>query len=405
MRLKFLIVLCLILTVGKAQNADSLVIQFLEERHIGISDDNQITLLKTGRDKFNDLFEHIRQARHHIHMEYFNFRNDSIGAEVSHLLKQKVEEGVEVRVLFDAFGNSSNDRPLKKKHLKALREDGIDIVKFDPMRFPYINHAYHRDHRKIVVIDGKVGYTGGMNVADYYIHGLPNIGDWHDMHMRIEGSAVHDLQDIFLDMWKKATKQKIEGEEYYPEMTERKGDKVVAIVDRKPLVTPKDIRQTYMESIRQAEEKVQIISPYFTPTKPIRRELKKAAKRGVDLQIMISEKSDIPFTPDAVFYFTHKLMKQGATIHIYRGGFHHTKIMMVDDSFCTVGSANLNSRSLYYDYEANAFIFNQETTRELIELFEGEKEHCVVMTPEYWKKRSGWKKFVGWFAHLFTPFI
>lgn len=405
MRLKALIVLCFIFAIGKAQHSDSLVIDFLTKQNITISNNNQITLLKSGREKFDDLFEHIRAAKHHIHMEYFNFRNDSIGAEMSKLLKEKAAEGVEVRVLFDAFGNSSNDRPLKKKHIKALREDGIDIVKFDPMNFPVINHAFHRDHRKIVVLDGKIAYTGGMNVADYYIDGLPKIGDWHDMHMRIEGGAVKNLQDIFLDMWHKETKQKIEGNAYYPEVKEAPGDKVVAIVDRKPRVTPKNIRRTYIESIRHAEEKVQIINPYFTPTKSVRKEIKRAVDRGVDMQIMISAKSDIPFTPDAIFYFTHKLMKRGATIYMYQEGFHHTKIMMVDESFCTVGSANLNSRSLKYDYETNAFIFNKETTQELIDLFEGEKEESIIMTPENWKERSKWKRFVGWFAHLFTPFI
>lgn len=131
----------------------------------------------TGREKFTDLFEAIRHARHHIHLEYFNFRNDSIANSLFDLLAEKVKEGVEVRAMFDAFGNWSNNQPLKKHHLQAIKARGIEIVKFDPITFPYINHAMHRDHRKIVVIDGKTGYTGGMNIADYYINGLPKIGN------------------------------------------------------------------------------------------------------------------------------------------------------------------------------------------------------------------------------------
>lgn len=149
------------------------MLQFLEYSNIPITDNNKVKLIKSGREKFEDLFEAIRGAKHHIHLEYFNFRNDSIANALFDLLGEKVKEGVKVRAMFDAFGNWSNNKPLKKRHLKAIREKGIEIVKFDPFKFPYINHAAHRDHRKIAVIDGKIGYTGGMNIADYYINGLP----------------------------------------------------------------------------------------------------------------------------------------------------------------------------------------------------------------------------------------
>ena len=141
-----------------------------------------MTLLRTGQEKFDDMFKAIRQARSSVHLEYFNFRNDSIASLLFDLLAEKVKEGVEVRALFDAFGNSSNNRPLKKCHIEALRKRGIEIYEFDPLRFPWINHVFSRDHRKIVVIDGEIAYTGGMNVADYYINGTNVVGEWHDMH-------------------------------------------------------------------------------------------------------------------------------------------------------------------------------------------------------------------------------
>lgn len=197
---------------------------------------NRVELLMSGDEKFTNLFEAIRGARHHVHLEYFNFRNDSIAGALFRLLAQKVKEGVEVRALFDAFGNLSNNKPLTKKHLKAIREQGIEIVKFDPFTFPWFNHAAHRDHRKIVVIDGKIGYTGGMNVADYYIKGLPKIGEWHDIHARIEGDAVRYLQGIFLTMWNRETGQHIGGPEYFPN-TPQLPDSIaeeIMIVDRTP---------------------------------------------------------------------------------------------------------------------------------------------------------------------------
>ena len=177
---------------------------------------------------------------------------------------------MEVRALFDAFGNWSNNKPLKKHHLKAIRDRGIEIVKFDPITFPWINHAMHRDHRKIVVIDGKIGYTGGMNIADYYITGLPKIGQWHDMHMRIEGDAVRYLQGIFLTMWNQETKQHVGGPVYFPDIPQLPDSiaEEIAIVDRTPRETPRSISHAYAASIGAAQHSIQIVNPYFVPTKP-----------------------------------------------------------------------------------------------------------------------------------------
>ena len=387
--------------------SDSLVLQFMSQSGIPISHNNKVTLLKSGREKFEDMFDAIRSAKHHIHLEYFNFRNDSIANALFDLLAVKAKEGVQVRAMFDSFGNWSNNRPLKEKHLEKIRKQGIEIVKFDPFTFPYINHAAHRDHRKIVVIDGKVAYTGGMNIADYYINGLPKIGTWRDMHMRIKGNAVNDLQKIFLGIWNKETKQNIGGPEYF-HITPDKIDTThvtIAIVDRTPKMNSRLLSQTYAMSIYSAQKNVRIVNPYFVPTSSIYKAIKKTIDRGVHVEIMLSSESDIPFTPDAALYKVHKLMKRGATVYLYNGGFHHSKIMMVDSIFCTVGTANLNSRSLRYDYETNAFIFNKEITKELNIVFDTDTVHCTKLTPELWKKRSSWKKFVGWFANLFTPFL
>ena len=165
------------------------------------------------------------------------------------------------------------------------------------------------------------------------------------------------------------------------------------------------MRQVYAKAIESAENKVQIINPYFTPTKTVKKAIKKAVAKGVNVEIMIPGKSDIGFTPDAALYIANQLRKKGANIYIYNGGFHHSKIMMVDSLYCTVGSTNLNSRSLHYDYEVNAFVFDTETTDSLITIFNQDKEDSTLLTSEIYKKRSVWKKFLGWFAHLFTPFI
>lgn len=391
--------------VNEHSPSDSIVMAYLLEEGIPITANNQVKLLKSGTEKFEDLFDVIRNAKHHIHLEYFNFRNDSIANALFDLLAVKAQEGVEVRALFDAFGNWSNSRPLKKKHLKRIRTRGIEIYHFDPLYFPYINHVFHRDHRKIAIIDGKVAYTGGMNIADYYIKGLPQIGTWRDMHARIEGNAVYFLQEIFLTIWNKTTKQQIGGEAYFPELFDSTGHKTIAIIDRTPKQMPKQMRRTYAKSIRSAQEKIQIVNPYFLPTRSVKKALKEALKRGIKMEIMLSSQTDIGFTPDGSLHVAYRLMKQGANIYLYNGGFHHSKIMMVDDSFCTIGTTNLDSRSLRYDYEVNAFIFNKEITNELSRIFEKDKTNCSVLTSKNWKNRSVWKRFTGWFANVLTPFL
>ena len=417
-KIRTILITLLVLASGKAtgqsapesySKSDSTIIEFLKTYGIQTTTNKEIKILKSGHEKFIDLFEEINKAKHHIHLEYFNFRNDSIANALFDLLAKKVEEGVEVRALFDAFGNSSNNKPLKNKHLKAIRNKGIEIEKFDPFRFPWINHAFHRDHRKIIIIDGEIGYTGGMNIADYYIKGLPKVGEWRDIHVRIEGNAVECLQEIFLYMWNNTTHQNIEGEKYYPhskiEANTMNGEKNIAIVDRNPQKDTKIMRRSLAMAIESAEEKVQIINPYFTPTRIIKKAIKSALKKGVNVEIMISGKSDIPFTPDATMYIANRLRKKGADIYIFNGGFHHSKVMMIDSLYCSIGSANLNSRSLRYDYEINAFIFDKKTTSELIQIFNEDQKDCTLLTSEMYKKRSLWKKFKGWFAHLFTPFL
>ena len=418
MRKLILLLACLMMaTAMRAQRSDSAVVRFLQETYgVEFTDNNRVCLFSKGQALFDDLFTAISQARESVHLEYFNFRNDSIASLLFDLLKTKVKEGVKVRALFDGFGNDSNNRPLKKSHLKELRNAGIEIFEFDPVRFPWVNHVFCRDHRKIVVIDGTIAYTGGMNVADYYINGTEQVGEWRDMHCRIEGSAVDELQRIFLRIWNKVSKQDISGEEYFchtstfshlkPDTTATAGRKTIGIINREPHTSPDIIRTFYLEAINAAKDSIKLVNPYLTLNRKLKKAFKKAVKRGVKVEIMISQHSDIPLTPDCVFYNAHKLMKNGAHIWVYQPGFHHTKVIMVDGMFCTVGSANLNSRSLRWDYEENAVILDSCTTGELSRLFDLDKRKSLYLTEPLWDEmRSPWKKFVGWFAHLLAPFL
>lgn len=384
------------------------------EKQLGVefTSNNSVVLIHTGKDKFDAMFSAIRQAKHYIHLEYFNFRNDSIGNALFDLLGEKVREGVEVRAMYDSFGNSSNDAPLKNKHLRAIRAMGIKIEEFDPIKFPWINHAYHRDHRKIVVIDGAVCYAGGMNVADYYINGRPEYGEWRDMHMELTGDVVAQYERIFARMWWKQTGEILLNERYgqpeapalegvvIPSMVRPASDfhlleddsstahhKVIGVVDRRPHETPKHMRKAYVAAIDAAKDHIQIVNPYPTNVKSVRRAMRRALKRGVRMEIMVSAKSDVPITPDVVALEMKRLAKLGAEVYYNQTGFHHSKVMMIDGTYCTVGSTNLDGRSFLYDYEVNSFILDRETTKQLQDIFESDKKHCTIFRAEDYRKQ------------------
>ena len=391
-----------------AQTSDSLIVSQLRDYGIEFSDDNSVTLLMSGQEKFDDMFTAIRQAKHSVHLEYFNFRNDSIASLLFDILREKRREGVEVRAMFDGFGNDSNNQPLLKRHIRSLRADSIDIYEYDPIRFPWVNHIWPRDHRKIVVIEGVVAYTGGMNV-----------GSWRDMHCRIEGKAVNQLQDIFVKIWKEVSGEDLSGRtEYFrggeesgftgmkADTTQTTGHKMVGIINREPHTTNDVMRFFYISALDAAKDSVRIINPYFTLVPSVKKAIHRALERGVKVEVMLSAKSDIPLTPDCCFFNAHKLMKRGAHVWLYQPGFHHSKIMMVDGRFCTVGSANLDARSMRFDYEENAVIVDSCTTKQLDSMFDDDKRESIYLTPESWNSfRTPWQKFRGWFAHLLSPFL
>lgn len=355
-----------------------------------IYEGNTTRILPTGEIKFRDLFEAVEKAEKYILMDYFKFQQDSICGALLEILRRKVQQGVEVKIIFDSFGNKSSDLPLSDTLQTRIRESGIEIAAFDPVRFPWINHLMHRDHHKIAIIDGKTVYTGGMNVADYYLHGKPKVGKWRDMHIRMDGPIVQAYEELFWKMWHK---------EQPPSPLPRKGECLpslmggvgggsVAFASRWPKETPKIMRQTYSIAIDNADHLIQIVNPYAMLFGEVRAALRRALERGVRVQFMVSTKSDGKVNDDVIGLEMRKLMKRGAEVYYYGDGFHHSKVMMIDSLFCTVGTTNLDARSLCFDYEVNAFIFSPATTHELQQIFYDDIEKSsTLLTPEVWKER------------------
>ena len=372
--------------LGWGENAAERTKRDFVQLGLPLYEGNEVIILPTAEIKFRDLFEAVEQAEKYIYLDYFKFQQDSICDAFLAKLKRKAQQGVDVRIIFDSFGNKSSDLPLSDTLQSRIRESGIQIAAFDPVRFPWINHLMHRNHHKIAVIDGKTVYTGGMNVADYYLHGKPKVGKWRDMHIRMSGPIVEAYEELFWRMWEKQEKETRNKEN--SRVSQAQGQCTVAFASRWPRETPDIMRKTYAIAIDNAEQLVQIVNPYAMLFGEVRAALRRALERGVRVQFMVSTRSDGKVNDDVIGLEMRKLMKRGAEVYYYNDGFHHSKVMMIDSLFCTVGTTNLDARSLCFDYEVNAFIFDPITTQKLQEIYYNDIEnHSTLLTPEVFKER------------------
>lgn len=365
-------------------------------------------LLPSGREKIADMVRSIEDARMYVHVEYYKLWNDSTGRAVLDALARSARRGVKVRVVYDAFGNSGKASGVTRDFVDEYRLKGVDMRAFDPMRFPYVNHALHRLHRKMVIVDGVMVYTGGMNVADYYVKGRPEIGEWRDMHARLTGPIVDGYERLFAGMWYRLTRERLDSAAYSMVGCRSYADGRFGVnlasrgceayvVDRKPGRESKAIRQSYISCLDHARRRVRILNPYIIPTRSVRKALHRALERGVEVEILLSHKGDHAISETSTAREVYNLVRRGARVWLYEGGFHHDKILIVDDSVCSVGTANLDARSLSFDYEVNAYYFSPLMCGELNAYYEREIEGSRLLTRDNWKtmytrrqRRMGW---------------
>lgn len=361
----------------------------------------QMQILPCGYDKFRSLEEAISKAKLYVHIEYYKWYNDSIGCRILDRLAEAADRGVKVRLLYDAFGSSGKGPNVTEEFVQHYRSRGIDMVGWDPMRFPYVNHALHRLHRKMVVIDGRMVYTGGLNVADYYIHGNAELGHWADMHACLTGPIVDEYQRLFADMWHKETGEYLDSIAFrnpdacmYPDL---QGGYEAFVVDREPGKKSARIRQGYISCFEHAEKRIMIINPYVILVSSVRNALRKCIERGVEVEILLGLKGDNLISEVSAAREVYNLARRGAKVWLCKDCFHHDKLMVVDDTLCTVGTANLDARSLSFDYEVNAFFISPEYCNELNHYFDKHVKSSVRLTEDNWKElypRS--KRRIGW---------
>lgn len=375
----------------------------LRNNHAVLTQDNDVQVFNDGAAKFDALIHDLEQAKDHIHFQTYIFKLDTLGTRILNVLIQKAKQGVKVRLLFDDIGS----RGLYKRHLKELVANGGDVEAFFPAIMPLINPRMNfRNHRKIVVIDGRIGYVGGFNVGDEYLGLNKKFGYWRDTHLRIEGSAVHPLQTRFILDWNQASeKNDIEyAERFFPAIP-RKGSVGMQIVSSGPDSEWEQIKDGYLKMIFIAKKYIYIQTPYFIPDVSFLDALRIACLSGVDVRIMIPNKPDHMFVYWATYSNVGKLLKAGAKVYIYENGFLHTKQIVVDDELSTVGTANIDVRSFKLNFEVNAFIYDREKSHELAELFEQDMQLSTELTYEMYLARSQIIKLKESVSRLLSPIL
>lgn len=367
--------------------------------------DNDIRKYNDGRDMFKDLFQDIEKAEESVYIQSYILKSDGLGKKLFEALKTKAKEGLDVVLLVDGMGG----RKFKKSDMRALEEAGVKVAIFFPGLFRRINtRVNYRNHRKIIAIDHNIGYVGGLNIGDEYLSKDPKFGFWRDTHLRIAGDAVIGLEfRLFLDYRFAAKKNDAKFMTRVPAFRKEneKGEKEICIVTSGPDSKVDSIRNGYGKLITRARKSIYIQTPYFIPDSGLYNALKCAALAGCDINIMIPKKRDHPFVHWASLWFLGDLLQWGVKAYLYEGGFLHAKVLLCDDYLSSVGTANFDIRSFELNFEANAFVFDEELNKSLKEDFMNDVKKSTQLTQEIYDQRSAFVKFREGISRLLSPIL
>ncbi|AVP35461.1 cardiolipin synthase [Staphylococcus felis] len=387
------------------QNYSNLIQMLLYNNAAFYTNNNDIDLLTDGHTKFEQLKKDIREAQSYIHIQYYIFRNDQLGESILELLEQKLDEGLEVKMLYDDMGS----RSLTLRDFKLFKEKGGKVEAFFPSKLPLINlRMNNRNHRKIVVIDGVIGYVGGFNVGKEYLGLSKKFGYWRDTHLRITGEAVNALQLRFILDWNsQAHRDNIEyHDKYFPDNTSGKSGNIgVQIASSGPDESWEQIKYGYLKMISMAKKDIFIQTPYFVPDEAFMDALKIAALGGINVNIMIPCKPDHPFVYWATYKNVASLLEAGAKVYLYDNGFLHAKTLTIDDEITSVGTTNMDHRSFTLNFEVNAFVYNEHLAKKVRQSFENDLKVCTELTIEKYQARGLWIKFKESISQLLSPIL
>ncbi|MCC8187245.1 MAG: cardiolipin synthase [Bacteroides sp.] len=361
---------------------------------------NRVEIYTNGYTKLQSLLRELRKARTHIHLQYYIFEDDAVGRIVKDALLEKARKGIEVRVLYDDVGSWK----VPNHFYEEMREAGIEVRSFLKVRFPlFTSSVNYRNHRKIVVIDGRIGFVGGMNLAERYVKGM-SWGIWRDTHLLIEGKAVHGLQTSFLMDWYFVDGTLITASCYFPRI-EPVGPSMIQIVTSQPIGPWKEIMQGLEIALLSAKKYFFMQTPYFLPTESFLTAMQNAALSGVDIRLMLPERADSTITHWASCSYLSDILRAGVKVYLYRKGFLHSKLMVSDDMLSTVGSTNLDFRSFEHNFEVNAFIYDMETALQMKEIFLEDQRECTQLYLKSWKKRPFQEKAIESVMRVLSPLL
>jgi len=363
-------------------------------------DGNDVQVFTDGYSMYQELFRRIAKAKHHIHLEFYIFENDAVGRLLRDLLIDKAREGVSVRLLYDDVGCWD----VNSMFYDEMLCEGIEVRSFLKVRFPqFTSKVNYRNHRKLAIIDGKVGFIGGMNIALRYLKGVP-WGVWRDTHICLKGKAVYGIQTAFLTDWFAVDRTLLTSAQYFPKMNSV-GTSVAQIVTSDPVGEWHDIMLGLVKAISCAQRYIYVETPYFLPTEQVMAAFQTAALSGVDVRLMIPKKADAFITHKGTMSYLDELMKAGVKVYFYRAGFLHSKLWVADDEWASVGSTNLDFRSFEHNFEANAFFYDEKTVCTLKEIFLEDMKKCMTLSQKIWDKRSFKNKIVESVVRLLAPLL
>ncbi|MBP1839744.1 cardiolipin synthase [Formosa algae] len=372
-----------------------------------LTNKNEVDLLINGETKFPEVFKAIEAAKHHIHIEYYVFTEDVVGRKIEELLIKKAKEGVTVKFMYDDYGSSS----IRKSLVYRLREAGIEAYPFYKIKLIYLaNRMNYRNHRKIIVIDGRIGFVGGINVSDTYTNAIKTkpFPFWRDTHLKIHGPAVWYLQYLFLCDWNFCADCSLEPEgNFFPDLDsfETQGNVAIQIAASGPDSETPTILYSLLQAISLAEEQILITTPYFVPNESIMDALCIAAMSGVSVKLLVPKVSDSNVVNAAASSYYEELLKSGVQIYRYTKGFIHSKTMAIDDEIAIVGSANMDMRSFDLNFEVNAIIYDKGVNKKLQDAFEDDLNDAEEIDLERWLDRSWYHELLEKLARLLSPLL
>lgn len=364
---------------------------------------NKVDVFIDGNEKFKKLLEDIDNAKEHIHLEYFIIKDSEIGEKLKRLLIKKSKENIKIKIIYDDVGCWRFW--FHRKFFNEMKSYGIEIIPFLPTKFPIIGGKLnYRNHRKIAVIDGKIGYTGGINIGDEYMGKNKKFGYWRDTHIRIEGTSVYMLQMTFLIDWYYNTKEVLLDKSYFPKLYNC-GNSMIQVVASGPDSDWEAIHYAYFLGICQAKRNIYIETPYFIPDESILRALKSAALSGVDVRIIFPKIADHKIVNAASYSYFDDILKSGGRVYLYNKGFIHSKVIIIDDAIASTGSANMDLRSFMLNFEINAFIYDEDVINLMKDDFFEDMKNSEEIDKDEFKNRSIIKKSKESIARLFSPIL